>query len=489
MGIPLRVLIVEDSEDDTTLLVRELRRGSYDPTFERVDTPAAMKAALDKQTWDIVISDHNMPHFSSLAALTLLKENGLDLPFIIVSGNIGEDIAVAAMKAGAHDYIMKDNLARLNPALERELREAEVRRERKRAEVALRESEMRFRSVAESANDAIISADSRGIIIFWNKGAQTIFGYAEEEVLGQPVTLLMPEQYRDSCRRGLERPSSPGESHLIGKTAELQGLRKDGSKFPLELSLASWVTGEETFYSSIIRDITERKRAEEERAQLLIHEHRLKQYLSPQVVNSVILKEDIKLVNTRKFLTIVFTDLRGFTEFSDNAEPEDVIDLLNDYLSEMTAIIFKYEGTLDKIIGDGMLVFFGDPVPMQDHAQRAVKMAIEMREKIKLLQKKWPLEEYLLNIGIGINTGFVTVGNIGSENRMDYTVIGKQVNIASRLQLEAKSGEIIISKRTFEAVKEFVAAEEIQQITVKGLRNPVSAYKVIGWKKEQKSRS
>ena len=480
MGIPLRVLNIEDSEDDTALVVRELRRGSYEPTFERVDTAAAMKAALDKQTWDIVISDHNMPHFSSLAALALLKENGLDLPFIIVSGTIGEDIAVTAMKAGAHDYIMKDNLTRLNPAIERELREAEVRRERKRAEASLRESETRFRSVAQSANDSIISADSGGIIVFWNKGAQTTFGYAEEEVLGQPLSLLIPEQYRDSHLRGLERMSSTGESHIIGKTVEFQGLRKDGSKFPLELSLATWETGEGTFYSSIIRDITERKRAEEERARLLIHEHRLKQYLSPQIVNSLISKEEIKLVNTRKLLTIVFTDLRGFTEFSDKAEPEDVIDLLNDYLSEMTTIIFKYEGTLDKIIGDGMLVFFGDPVPMQDHAQRAVNMAIEMREKTKQLQKKWPLEEYQLNIGIGINTGYVTVGNIGSENRMDYTVIGKQVNIASRFESEARSGEIIIGKRTFETVKECVKVEEIQQITVKGLRSPISAYKLIG---------
>jgi class 3 adenylate cyclase len=188
------------------------------------------------------------------------------------------------------------------------------------------------------------------------------------------------------------------------------------------------------------------------------------------------------MVNTRKLLTIVFSDLRGFTEFSDKADPEDVIDLLNDYLSVMTALVFKYEGTLDKIMGDGMLVFFGDPIPMPDHAERAVKMAIAMKEKIKHLQEKWPLEEYQLNIGIGINTGYVTVGNIGSENRMDYTVIGKQVNLASRLQSEAKAGQILISKRTFEAVKEFIEAEEIQEITVKGLRSPISVYNVIGLK-------
>lgn len=134
MGTPLRVLIVEDSEDDTMLLVRELQRGGYDPVFERVDTPKGMNAALDKEAWEIVIADYVMPHFSGLAALTLLKERGLDLPFIIVSGKIGEEVAVEALKAGAHDYIMKNNLTRFVSAVGHELQEVVVRQERKRAE-------------------------------------------------------------------------------------------------------------------------------------------------------------------------------------------------------------------------------------------------------------------------------------------------------------------------------------------------------------------
>jgi len=135
MSKPLNILIVEDSEDDMLLLVRELRRGGYDPVHERVDTPESMKAALGRRRWDVIVSDYVMPKFSGLAALQIMKEAGLDLPFIVVSGNIGEDIAVGAMRAGAHDYIIKGNLARLVPAVERELREAERRhdsRERER---------------------------------------------------------------------------------------------------------------------------------------------------------------------------------------------------------------------------------------------------------------------------------------------------------------------------------------------------------------------
>src|SRR5574341_1217348 len=126
----LRILLVEDSEDDALLLLRELKRGGYEPRYERVETPDAMREALANREWDIVISDYVLPSFSGLAALEVLNESGLDLPFIIVSGNIGEDIAVGAMRAGAHDYIIKGNLARLVPAVERELRDAVVGLER-----------------------------------------------------------------------------------------------------------------------------------------------------------------------------------------------------------------------------------------------------------------------------------------------------------------------------------------------------------------------
>ena len=134
MSTPIRVLIVEDQEDDAALMLRELRRAQFEPEYERVETEEELTAALEKGGWDIVLSDHGLPRFNSLQALNMLHESGLDLPFIIVSGSIGEDLAVAAMKSGAHDYIMKNNLARLGPAVEREMREAEVRRARKVAE-------------------------------------------------------------------------------------------------------------------------------------------------------------------------------------------------------------------------------------------------------------------------------------------------------------------------------------------------------------------
>jgi signal transduction histidine kinase len=155
MGKPLSALVAEDSEDDLELLLRALRRGGYDVSFERVETAAAMSAALASGGWDVVLSDFSMPHFSAIRALELLHASGQDLPFIIVSGSVGEETAVAAMKAGAHDYVMKENLVRLVPAVEREVREAEVRRERREAQAErdrLLASEQKARREAEEAS-------------------------------------------------------------------------------------------------------------------------------------------------------------------------------------------------------------------------------------------------------------------------------------------------------------------------------------------------
>src|SRR2546430_11101035 len=139
MRVPLRVLIAEDSEDDARLLLRELQQAGYQPTYERVDTPAAMATALDRHAWDLVIGDYSMPAFSGPAALALLRARDPDTPFIFVSGTIGEDVAVEAMKAGAQDFLAKGNLRRLIPAIQRELRDTEGRRERRRAQTALLE--------------------------------------------------------------------------------------------------------------------------------------------------------------------------------------------------------------------------------------------------------------------------------------------------------------------------------------------------------------
>jgi PAS domain S-box-containing protein len=188
MSTPLRVLVVEDSEDDALLVVRQLREGGYDVTWERVETSGGLNAALGRGSWDLVISDYSMPHFSGPAALNEIQNRGLDLPFIIVSGTIGEDVAVAAMKAGVHDYLMKRNLARLVPAVERELHEAAVRRDRQRIEADLIASEVRYRRLFESAKDGILILNGEtGKVLDVNPMLIEKLGFSREQFLGRRI--------------------------------------------------------------------------------------------------------------------------------------------------------------------------------------------------------------------------------------------------------------------------------------------------------------
>jgi PAS domain S-box-containing protein len=224
-----------------------------------------MKAALSGEKWDVIISDFIMPQFTGLSALKILKKSGLDIPFIIVSGKIGEDVAVEATKAGAHDYLIKGNLSRLASAVARELRECETRQQRRKAEEALKESEDRFRALATTATDAIVMMDDKGKISYWNPAAGRIFCHEEREVTGKDLHILLaPQEYHDQFKKGFADFVRSGQGPAVGATIEFLALKKDGSEFPVEVSLSAVRVKNRWHSVGIIRDITDRKRSEEE---------------------------------------------------------------------------------------------------------------------------------------------------------------------------------------------------------------------------------
>ena len=206
----------------------------------------------------------------------------------------------------------------------------------------------------------------------------------------------------------------------------------------------------------------------------------LRRYLSPKLAEKILASEHaLGIEPQRKMMTVVFTDIRGFSDLTDSLEPEELFHLLNRYLSEMIKIIHLYDGTVNKIVGDGLLIFFGDPIPMEDHAERAVRMSKDMQKKTEDLSGEWSQYGHELGVGIGINSGFVTVGNVGSDAYKDYTIIGNQVNVAARLETSAKAGQILISQRTYSLVKEVIEVEEIGVVKVKGVHNPIKTYSVL----------
>jgi PAS domain S-box-containing protein len=261
----LAMLIVEDSEADAELIVRELQDGGFDPFYERVETQPDMIAALERRDWDIVISDYSMPQFGGDAALALLQNRGVDVPFISVSGTMGEDVAVAMMKAGAHDYVMKDDLKRLVPAVERELEAAIVRREHRRDEA----SRALLAAIVASSDDAIISTNLDGMVLSWNRGAEQMFGHAATEIISQPISVLIPRDRPNEMTRIFEK-FKQGEHAQRYETVRV---RKDGKYVTVSLTISPVkdTSGKVIGASSIARDVTERKREEAERLQL-IHE-------------------------------------------------------------------------------------------------------------------------------------------------------------------------------------------------------------------------
>ena len=192
----------------------------------------------------------------------------------------------------------------------------------------------------------------------------------------------------------------------------------------------------------------------------------------------------MKIEAYRKKLTVFFSDIKGFTELTDRLEPEVLSSLINNYLNEMSKIALKYGGTIDKFVGDAILIFFGDPETKGEKkdAQACVLMALEMRQRMEYLRKIWEDQGITapLRIRIGINTGFCNVGNFGSEDRLDYTIIGGQVNLASRLESNATAEQILISHETYALIKEKIVCEKGQEIKVKGIVHKVQTYEVIG---------
>jgi diguanylate cyclase (GGDEF)-like protein/PAS domain S-box-containing protein len=257
VDIPLAVLIVEDSESDAQLIVRLLKKAGYELVYEQVETGEQMRAALGKRAWDIVISDYKLPQFDGRTALELLKETRLDIPFIVVSGTIGEERAVAMMKAGAHDYLMKGNLARLAPAVARELDQAEVRRERKRTEAQLRQ----LSSAVGHSPASIVITDSNGSIEYVNPKFTTLTGYTLQEVQGQTSRVLksgktLPELYQKLWR-----------TILSGKewSSELLNRKKNGELYWEDVSISAIIDSKNiiTHFVAVKENITARKEAEE----------------------------------------------------------------------------------------------------------------------------------------------------------------------------------------------------------------------------------
>ncbi len=270
MSASLRVLIVEDSEDDTLLLLRTLRQGGYEPEHERVSTALEMETALEEREWDVVISDHYLPRFDGYGALGLVRNRGLDVPFIVVSGTLSQRRAVEMMRAGSDDFLSKSDLSRLTAAIARELRQAEVRRRRRMAEEELHNSEQRFRALVQNASDIITLVGADGTIRYQSPAVERVLGYSPEEMTGRDAFAYVHPEDASDLRGILVGDLREAGS---GRRVEIRVRHRDGSWRYLE-AIANNLLHEPAVNAVVVnsRDITRRKTLEEQLAHQAFHD-------------------------------------------------------------------------------------------------------------------------------------------------------------------------------------------------------------------------
>lgn len=350
-----------------------------------------------------------------------------------------------------------------------------------------------------------------GALVYTDENLNIVFCNDRfREMYPVPADLLRPGQPYSQFLRHLATHGYYGECDVDSTVAQ----RVESLRHPTEKSFED-ITPDGRCYRvmrrraaaggavTVMTDVTEQKRAEqglieakqrleeangsvtEKNRMLEALSSKLSKYLSPQVYESIFSgAQTVEISAKRKKLTVFFSDIAGFTETTDQLEAEELTDVLNQYLTEMSKIALEHGATIDKYIGDAMLLFFGDPETrgMQEDAKACVMMAIAMQRRMRELEQEWRARgfERPFRMRVGISTGFATVGNFGSRDRMDYTIYGNQVNLAARLQSAAEPGGILLSYETNALVQGIVLTEEYPPMTVKGFVRPINVYKVLG---------
>ena len=343
----------------------------------------------------------------------------------------------------------------------------------------------RFQQVFYNTGVGIMIVDKNRKLLEVNPKFCDLLGYSREELIGNSAEMIhiSGETYKEFGEKAFKQVRNKKTVNL-----DWPWKKKDGSKIWFRIAGDPVANEEEVLWTVV--DITQRVHAHEKIEKLAA---KLSKYLSPQVYDSIFSgKQNVKVEAYRKKLTVFFSDIKGFTELTDRLEPEVLSALLNSYLNEMSNFALKYGGTIDKFVGDAILIFFGEPESKGDRedANACVLMALEMRERMKYLRKLWEDQGISkpLNIRIGINTGYCNVGNFGSEDRLDYTIIGGEVNLASRLESRADSGQILISHETYALIKKQIVCEKKEEINVKGIAHKIQTYQVIETKKNAKNK-
>jgi class 3 adenylate cyclase/CheY-like chemotaxis protein len=514
--LPGRILVVDDTAFNRQLLARLLRGIGHEPV-EAEDGQQALDRLrdADQPPIDVILLDIVMPVMDGYETLAALRDDPAlgHLPVIVISGVDELDSVVRCLEMGAADYLPKTVdpailQARIASSLARKrLHDAEreaVDRQEANNEVLAIMSRSAFD--LQVVLDAVVGAAVRlcradyGVAYVLDDGAYRVAASAggtpeldawerdhpirpgRDSVVGR-VALIGEVIRVEDVLADREYAATPGQQ--VGGYRTLMGvpLASDGTISGVLALTRNEVRPFGDAEAALATGFAEQAAIGIANAELLetIERQRgqLARFLSPQVAQLVSSPEgEAMLAGHRREITAMFCDLRNFTTFSESAEPEEVLGFLRRYHATVGALVVEHEGTLEHFAGDGIMVFFNDPELQDDHAARAVRMAVAIRERFIEISEDWRRRGHVLQVGMGIATGYATMGRIGFEGRYDYGGIGNAIILASRLSSEAKAGEILISQRTFAAVDGAVPAEAAGERQLKGFSRPMPVYSV-----------
>ena len=434
-----------------------------------------MQLALEGRSGTIIALDHSgsevlaayewLP-FLEMGLVSKIDMSEVRAPFV-KAGLATAGVAICLILVG-----VVVNSRAVSPLIARVLSDAEE----------IREREERYRGLVGNVPGAVFraEADERRSMLEMSEAILELTGHPASDFL-PPAQRSILELIRSEDRRKVARSGMKNE---VGENYELQYQieRADGEhRWLSEWGRVAEGPDGRPLVEGILTDVTEHVEAEHTLAAL---PQKLAKYVSPQVYRSVFEgQRDVRVGSSRKKLTIFFSDIVGFTAASDSLDPEDLTHIVNSYFNRMSNLAQEFGGTLDKFIGDGVLIFFGDPetLGIEEDARACLRMALAMRESMADVNRDIAGHgiAHDLTVRIGVATGFAAVGNFGSDTRVDYTILGRTVNLASRLESAAPPGEILISSQTWLLVRDAFECEELEPIEVKGFDRPVEIYRVI----------
>ncbi|MBD3307220.1 response regulator [candidate division KSB3 bacterium] len=417
---------------------------------------------------DLVLCDQLMPDLLGQYVLEQIHQRDPRVMKVLLTGQAGLDAVTYAINhAGLHKYIEKpwdkhDLLLTVENLLAQYTLSGELEVSRRRYEMILR-----------SMNNGVISLDAQGKITSFNQAAAKILGIDHREILQKPYDdVFLPHAQNADMHDAVAQAIQHWTATMY---KEVRFSRCDGTIVPLGLmtSILKDVDNSELGVLIVLHDLSEMQKYTALKSMF-------SRYVAEQVVEKISTSEEFTLEGEKREVTILFSDIRGFTSLAEQLEPTDVVATLNAYFSCMIDVIYEYEGTVDKFLGDGIMCIFGAPIDQPAHAARAARAALAMQHTLAgFNQCQLEVGRTPLKMGIGINTGEAVIGNVGSEKRLEYTAIGDNVNLAARLQAIAKGGQILITETTYAAIRHLATVNTLSPVKLKGKLHDIPVHELV----------